>query len=38
VSLTTAFAPDYSSVMLYVAMAIVLILRPKGLLGVEGRA
>jgi branched-chain amino acid transport system permease protein len=37
-SLTTAFAPDYSSVMLYVAMAIVLILRPKGLLGVEGRA
>lgn len=38
ISLTTAFAPDYSSVMLYVAMAIVLILRPKGLLGVEGRA
>ena len=38
VSLTTAFAPDYSSVMLYVAMAIVLILRPKGLFGVEGRA
>src|SRR5580658_423821 len=38
VSLTTAFAPDYASVMLYVAMAIVLILRPKGLLGVEGRS
>lgn len=38
ISLTTAFAPDYSSVMLYVAMAIVLILRPKGLFGVEGRA
>ena len=38
VSLTTAFAPDYASVMLYVAMAIVLIFRPQGLLGVEGRA
>ena len=38
VSLTTAFAPDYASVMLYVAMAIFLILRPKGLLGVEGRS
>ena len=38
VSLTTAVAADYSSVMLYVAMAIVLILRPQGLLGVEGRA
>jgi branched-chain amino acid transport system permease protein len=38
VSLTTAFAPDYASVMLYVAMAIVLIVRPQGLLGVEGRA
>jgi branched-chain amino acid transport system permease protein len=38
VSLTTAFAPDYGQVMLYVAMALVLILRPQGLLGVEGRA
>lgn len=38
VSLTTAFSPDYASVMLYVAMAIVLIVRPQGLLGVEGRA
>lgn len=38
VSLTTAFSPDYASVMLYVAMAIVLIARPQGLLGVEGRA
>ncbi|MGH7662315.1 MAG: branched-chain amino acid ABC transporter permease [Vulcanimicrobiaceae bacterium] len=37
VSLTTAFNPDLSSVMLYVAMAIVLIARPQGLLGVEGR-
>jgi len=38
VSVTTAFAPDYGQVMLYVAMALVLILRPQGLLGVEGRA
>jgi len=38
VSITTAFAPDYASVMLYVAMAIVLIVRPQGLLGVEGRS
>ncbi|HTX02883.1 MAG TPA: branched-chain amino acid ABC transporter permease [Candidatus Acidoferrales bacterium] len=38
ISLTTAFAPDYASVMLYVAMAVVLIVRPQGLLGVEGRA
>ncbi len=37
VSLTTAFNPDLSSVMLYVAMAVVLIVRPQGLLGVEGR-
>jgi branched-chain amino acid transport system permease protein len=38
VSITTAFVPDYASVMLYVVMALVLILRPQGLLGVEGRA
>jgi branched-chain amino acid transport system permease protein len=38
VSITTAFSPDYASVMLYVAMAIVLIVRPQGLLGVEGRS
>ncbi|MGH7707641.1 MAG: branched-chain amino acid ABC transporter permease, partial [Vulcanimicrobiaceae bacterium] len=38
ISLTTAFAPDYAQVMLYVAMALVLMLRPQGLLGVEGRA
>jgi branched-chain amino acid transport system permease protein len=38
VSITTAFAPDYGQVMLYVAMALVLILRPQGLIGVEGRA
>lgn len=38
VSLTTAVAPDYGQVMLYVAMALVLIFRPQGLLGVEGRS
>jgi len=38
ISLTTAFNPDRSSGMLYVARAVVLILRPQGLLGVEGRA
>ena len=38
VSLSTAFASDWSQVFLYVAMALVLILRPQGLLGVEGRA
>jgi branched-chain amino acid transport system permease protein len=38
ISVTTAFAPDYGQVMLYVAMALVLIFRPQGLLGVEGRA
>lgn len=38
VSLATAFFPDYSQALLYVAMAAVLILRPQGLLGVEGRA
>jgi branched-chain amino acid transport system permease protein len=38
ISIATAFAPDYSQVLLYVAMAAVLILRPQGLLGVEGRA
>jgi branched-chain amino acid transport system permease protein len=37
ISLTTVWAPDWSQVMLYIAMALVLILRPQGLLGVEGR-
>lgn len=37
-SLTSLFNPVYSDVMLFAAMAIVLILRPQGLLGVEGRA
>jgi branched-chain amino acid transport system permease protein len=38
ISLTTVFAPDWAQVMLYLAMALVLIVRPQGLLGVEGRA
>jgi branched-chain amino acid transport system permease protein len=37
-SLTSLFNPVYSDVMLFAAMALVLILRPQGLLGVEGRA
>jgi branched-chain amino acid transport system permease protein len=38
ISVTTVFAPDYAQVLLYVAMVAVLIFRPQGLLGVEGRA
>jgi branched-chain amino acid transport system permease protein len=38
ISIATVFVPDYAQVLLYVAMAAVLILRPQGLLGVEGRA
>ena len=37
-SLTSLFNPVYSDVMLFAAMALILILRPQGLLGVEGRA
>ncbi len=37
-SLTSLFNPVYSDVMLFTAMALILILRPQGLLGVEGRA
>ncbi len=37
-SLTSLVNPVYSDVMLFAAMALVLILRPQGLLGVEGRA
>lgn len=37
ISLTSAFNTTYSNVMLYVAMAVILILRPQGLFGVEGR-
>jgi branched-chain amino acid transport system permease protein len=36
-SLTSIFDPAYSDVMLFAAMALVLILRPQGLLGTEGR-
>ena len=38
VSLTSVFAPDWAQVALYLAMAVVLIVRPQGLLGVVGRA
>lgn len=38
VSLTSVFAPDWAQVMLYLAMALVLIFRPQGLLGVTGRS
>ena len=36
-SLTSMFDPAYSQVMLFVAMALVLIFRPQGIMGVEGR-
>lgn len=36
-SLTSLFNPVYTDVMLFAAMALVLILRPQGLFGVEGR-
>jgi branched-chain amino acid transport system permease protein len=36
-SLTSMFDPSYSQVMLFVAMALVLIFRPQGIMGVEGR-
>ncbi|HEU4662354.1 MAG TPA: branched-chain amino acid ABC transporter permease [Pseudolabrys sp.] len=37
ISLTAMVEPAYSEVMLFAAMAIVLILRPQGLFGVQGR-
>ncbi|HEX3348771.1 MAG TPA: branched-chain amino acid ABC transporter permease [Acetobacteraceae bacterium] len=37
-SITSAFDPGYAQVMLFVAMTLVLMLRPQGLLGVRGRA
>ncbi|HLV29285.1 MAG TPA: branched-chain amino acid ABC transporter permease [Burkholderiaceae bacterium] len=37
-SLTSLFNPVYSDVMLFAAMALILIVRPQGLMGVEGRA
>jgi branched-chain amino acid transport system permease protein len=36
-SLTSMFDPSYSEVMLFAVMALVLIFRPQGLLGQEGR-
>lgn len=36
-SLTSMFDPSYSQVMLFIAMALILIFRPQGLMGVEGR-
>jgi len=37
VSITSMFNPGYSQVMLFVAMTLVLVLRPYGLLGTPGR-
>ncbi|MDA3920404.1 MAG: branched-chain amino acid ABC transporter permease [Salinisphaera sp.] len=37
ISLTSMFNPAYSQVMLYFVMALVLVLRPQGLFGQEGR-
>lgn len=37
VSITSAFNSAYSDVMLYVVMALLLVLRPQGLFGSEGR-
>lgn len=37
ISLTSMFNPAYSQVMLYAVMALVLVLRPQGLFGTEGR-
>jgi branched-chain amino acid transport system permease protein len=36
-ALTTMVAPDYANVMLFAAMAIILIVRPQGLFGVQTR-
>src|SRR5690625_7490483 len=37
-SLTSLVDPVYSDVMLFAAMALILILKPQGLMGVEGRS
>jgi branched-chain amino acid transport system permease protein len=37
VALTSIVAPAYSQVMLFAVMALVLIVRPQGLFGVQGR-
>ncbi|MCG6204799.1 branched-chain amino acid ABC transporter permease [Rhodopseudomonas sp. HC1] len=38
ISLTSAFNSSYSEVMLYALMALLLVMRPQGLFGSEGRA
>jgi branched-chain amino acid transport system permease protein len=37
ISITSMFNPGYSYVMLFIAMTLVLVLRPYGLLGTAGR-
>ena len=37
ISITSMFNPGYAYVMLFLAMTLVLVLRPRGLLGVKGR-
>ena len=37
ISITSMFNPGYAYVMLFVAMTLVLVLRPYGLLGTAGR-
>ena len=37
ISLTSMFNPAYAYVMLFLAMTLVLVLRPHGLLGMRGR-
>lgn len=37
ISITSAFNTTYSNVLLYVAMALILVVRPQGLFGTEGR-
>ena len=37
-SITSAFDPAYSQVVLFAAMTLVLVLRPQGLLGSKERA
>jgi branched-chain amino acid transport system permease protein len=37
ISITSAFSSGYSDVMLYAVMALLLVLRPQGLFGSEGR-
>lgn len=37
ISLTSAFNTSYSDVMLFIVMAVILVVRPQGLFGVEGR-